>query len=82
MLDAVEAEGVPMVTKTGELSIEPSNVRLLTKAMRPLPEKWHGLTDVDLRYRRRYVDLFTNPEVREVFRRRSAIIQAGTLRSG
>ena len=45
---------------------------MLTKAIRPLPEKWHGLQDVELRYRQRYVDLIVNPEVREVFRKRSA----------
>ena len=49
---------------------------ILSKALRPLPEKWHGLKDVDLRYRKRYLDLIANPETREVFRRRSAIISA------
>src|SRR5258705_9220573 len=73
--DCVEAEGVPMVTKTGELSLEPRAVRLLTKAMRPLPEKWHGLTDVELRYRHRYVDLVANPEVKEIFVARSIIVR-------
>jgi lysyl-tRNA synthetase class 2 len=73
--DFVEASGIPMVTKTGELSVELRSLRVLTKAMRPLPDKWHGLTDVDLRYRRRYVDLVANPEVAAVFRARSAIIQ-------
>jgi lysyl-tRNA synthetase class 2 len=73
--DFVEAEGVPMVTQKGELSIEPSKVRLLTKAMRPLPEKWHGLTDVELRYRHRYVDLVANPDVKEIFLARSIIVR-------
>ncbi|MGC4069933.1 MAG: lysine--tRNA ligase [Polyangiaceae bacterium] len=73
--DFIEAIGIPMVTKTGELSIELRSLRVLTKAMRPLPDKWHGLTDVDLRYRRRYVDLVANPDVAAVFRARSAIIQ-------
>jgi lysyl-tRNA synthetase class 2 len=73
--DFVEAEGVPMVTQKGELSIEPSRVRLLTKALRPLPEKWHGLTDVELRYRQRYVDLVANPEVKEIFLARSIIVK-------
>ena len=73
--DFIEATGLPMVTKTGELSIELRSLRVLTKAMRPLPDKWHGLTDVDLRYRRRYVDLVANPEVAAVFRARSSIIQ-------
>jgi lysyl-tRNA synthetase class 2 len=73
--DFVEAEGLPMVTKTGELSLEPSYLRLLTKAMRPLPEKWHGLTDVELRYRHRYVDLVANPEVKDIFVARSVIVR-------
>jgi lysyl-tRNA synthetase, class II len=73
--DFVQASGIPMVTKTGELSLELRGLRLLTKALRPLPDKWHGLTDVDLRYRRRYVDLVANPEVAAVLRARSTIIQ-------
>jgi lysyl-tRNA synthetase class 2 len=73
--DFVEAEGLPMVTQKGELSIEPSMVRLLTKALRPLPEKWHGLTDVELRYRHRYVDLVANPEVKEIFVARSILVR-------
>jgi lysyl-tRNA synthetase, class II len=73
--DFVEASGVPMVTKAGELSLELRSLRLLTKAMRPLPDKWSGLSDVDLRYRRRYVDLVANPSVAAVLRARSAIIQ-------
>lgn len=73
--DHVEARGVPMVTKTGELSLQLDALRLLTKALRPLPEKWHGLTDVDLRYRRRYVDLVANPEVASVLRARTLIVQ-------
>jgi lysyl-tRNA synthetase, class II len=73
--DFVETSGVPMVTKSGELSLESHRLRLLTKALRPLPDKWHGLTDVDLRYRRRYVDLVANPDVAAVLRARSAIIQ-------
>ncbi|HEY5958138.1 MAG TPA: amino acid--tRNA ligase-related protein [Polyangiaceae bacterium] len=73
--DFVQASGIPMVTKTGELSLELRSLRLLTKALRPLPDKWHGLTDVDLRYRRRYVDLVANPEVAAVLRARATIIQ-------
>lgn len=73
--DFIVAEGVPMVTKKGELSLEVGDLQLLTKALRPLPDKWHGLTDVDLRYRRRYLDLIANPEVAVVLRARSAIIQ-------
>ena len=74
--DLIGVEGVLGRTKTGELTLWADSVTVLAKALRPPPEKWHGLTDVDLRYRHRYVDLFTNPEVRAVFRRRSAIIQA------
>jgi lysyl-tRNA synthetase class 2 len=79
LADHVQASGRPMVTKTGELSLQLSHVRLLTKAYRPLPDKWHGLTDVDLRYRRRYVDLVANPEVASVLRARALIIH--TLRA-
>jgi len=61
-------------TRTNELTIEAGEVRLLSKCIRPLPEKWHGLKDVETRYRQRYVDLMVNPDVREVFRNRSRII--------
>ncbi|RJP37078.1 MAG: lysine--tRNA ligase [Phycisphaerales bacterium] len=74
--DIISVEGVVGKTKTGELTVWASSVTVLTKALRPPPEKWHGLTDVELRYRQRYVDLFANPEVRDVFRQRSEIIQA------
>ena len=74
--DLIGADGVIGKTKTGELTLWAERITVLCKSMLPPPEKWHGLTDVDLRYRRRYVDLFTNPQVRDVFRRRSAIIQA------
>jgi lysyl-tRNA synthetase class 2 len=77
--DFVEAEGSLTASKRGELSIEPTRLRLVTKAYRPLPEKWHGLTDVELRYRQRYVDLVANPPVADVFRARSHIV--GALRS-
>ncbi len=72
--DIVYARGRAMRTRTGELSIEAAEFRLLTKALRPLPEKWHGLSDQETRYRQRYVDLAVNPEVREAFRRRAKII--------
>jgi lysyl-tRNA synthetase class 2 len=62
-------------TKTGELTIEAATLRLLAKATRFLPEKWHGLTDVEARYRQRHLDLVVNPRVREVFQTRSRIIQ-------
>jgi lysyl-tRNA synthetase class 2 len=74
--DHVEARGRAMVTKTGELSIELASIRLITKALRPLPDKWHGLTDTDIRYRRRYVDLVSNPEVAVALRSRSLVVQA------
>ena len=74
--DFVEAEGTLTASKRGELSLEPQRVRLLTKAFRPLPEKWHGLSDVETRYRQRYVDLVANPGVADVFRARSHIVRA------
>jgi lysyl-tRNA synthetase class 2 len=74
--DIIAAEGIIGKTKTGELTLWVDHLTFLTKALRPPPEKWHGLVDVDLRYRRRYVDLFANPEVRDVFHQRGAIIQA------
>jgi lysyl-tRNA synthetase class 2 len=73
--DFVGAVGSPAIMKTGELTIIAESVRILTKATRPLPEKWHGLSDVEVRYRQRYVDLVVNPEVREVFRKRTAIVR-------
>jgi lysyl-tRNA synthetase, class II len=74
--DHVEARGPVILTKTGELSIDVDGLRLIGKALRPLPEKWHGLTDVELRYRRRYVDLVANPAVAHALRARSTIVQA------
>ncbi len=74
--DIIEAEGTLTASKRGELSIEPARVRLLTKSYRPLPEKWHGLSDVETRYRQRYVDLIANPDVADVFRARSHIVRA------
>lgn len=74
--DIVGVTGTLMRTRTGELSIHVSDLRLLTKSLRPLPEKWHGLTDQETRYRQRYVDLIVNPEVRDTFVRRSLLIRA------
>ena len=74
--DIVWARGALMRTRTGELSVEVSEAALLTKALRPLPEKFHGLTDREQRYRRRYVDLIVNRESREVFERRARITSA------
>ena len=73
--DIVWAEGVLFRTKTGELTVRASRAELLVKALRPLPEKFHGLTDQETRYRQRYLDLIVNEESREVFRRRSQIVQ-------
>jgi len=72
--DIVGASGWPFRTKTGELSLHITEIRLLTKSLLPLPEKFHGLTDVETRYRQRYVDLIVNPEVREVFVKRSRVV--------
>lgn len=74
--DIVAVEGGLTRTKTGELSVRVGMIRLLTKSLRPLPDKWHGLADVEQRYRQRYVDLIVNPESRAVFVRRSKIIRA------
>ncbi len=72
--DIVGADGILFRTKTGELSVKAGSLKLLTKSLRPLPEKYHGLTDTEQRYRQRYVDLIMNQEVRDLFRRRSMII--------
>jgi lysyl-tRNA synthetase class 2 len=72
--DIIAGKGKIFRTQKGELSIKPDELRLLAKALRPLPEKWHGLTDTEQRYRQRYVDLIVNQESRQVFRTRSAII--------
>ena len=73
--DLVGASGHMFKTRTGELTLKVSSIRLLAKALRPLPEKFHGLSDQEQRYRQRYVDLITNPASREVFRKRSQIVQ-------
>jgi lysyl-tRNA synthetase, class II len=67
--------GTPFRTKTRELTLEAQELRLLCKCLHPLPEKWHGLADVELRYRQRYLDLIVNPVVRELFQVRSRIIR-------
>ena len=72
--DIVEATGTMMRTRRGELSLAPTSVRLLSKSIRPLPEKFHGLSDKETRYRQRYVDLIVNDDVRETFRKRSTIL--------
>jgi lysyl-tRNA synthetase class 2 len=74
--DVIGAKGPMFRTRRGESTVEVHSFQLLTKALRPLPEKWHGLKDIEIRYRQRYVDLIANPEVREVFRARTRIISA------
>ena len=72
--DILGATGTMYRTDKGELSVKVDRLRLLTKSLRPLPEKFHGLTDQEMRYRQRYVDLIVNPEVRETFAARSRIV--------
>ncbi len=74
--DILGVTGLVFRTKTGEVSIHAQSVTLLTKSLKVLPEKFHGLQDVDLRYRQRYVDMIVNPDVRDTFRKRSRIIAA------
>ena len=74
--DTVGITGTAFRTHMGELSIKAASVEMLSKSLRPLPEKWHGLKDVETRYRQRYVDLIVNPEVRETFVKRSQIIKS------
>ena len=74
--DIINVTGVIVRTKRGQLSIAPKRLTLLSKAVRPLPEKFHGLSDKETRYRQRYVDLIMNDDVRETFRKRSAIVSA------
>lgn len=73
--DTVGVSGMLMRTKTGELTVKAEDYRILTKALRPLPEKWHGLRDNEIRQRQRYLDLIVNEESREVFRKRTSIIR-------
>ncbi|MDM8246969.1 lysine--tRNA ligase [Collinsella tanakaei] len=74
--DIIGAEGVVVRTKRGQLSVAPTKLMLLSKAVRPLPEKFHGLSDKETRYRQRYVDLIVNADVRETFAKRSRIVSA------
>ena len=74
--DTVGITGTAFRTNMGELSIKANSVEMLSKSLRPLPEKWHGLKDVETRYRQRYVDLIVNPEVRDTFVKRSQIIRS------
>ncbi|NOR72591.1 MAG: lysine--tRNA ligase, partial [Mariprofundaceae bacterium] len=72
--DIVGAEGVLFLTRTGELSVKVSHIEPVSKCLRPLPEKWHGLSDKEMRYRQRYVDLMVTPDSRDTFRTRSRTI--------
>jgi lysyl-tRNA synthetase class 2 len=74
--DLAGVEGYLFRTRTGELSVHVTSLEMLAKAMLPLPEKWHGLQDVEARYRQRYLDLLANPEVRQIFTRRSQVIRS------
>src|SRR6266705_7014648 len=74
--DHIGVSGYLFRTRTGELSVHVDEITFLSKDLLPLPEKWHGLTDVELRYRQRYLDLIMNPEVREVFLKRSKLVQS------
>ncbi len=72
--DIIEVAGYPFVTNKGELSLHVNNLKVMTKAISPLPEKYHGITDIEARYRQRYLDLIMNREVKEVFKTRSKIV--------
>src|SRR5512139_1954738 len=74
--DIVGVRGRVFRTRTDELTVEVAEFVLLSKSLRPLPEKWHGLKDIEVRYRQRYLDLIVNPQVKEIFERKSAIVKA------
>ena len=74
--DFVAVSGRMVRTKTGEISVEARDIQLLAKSLEPMPDKWHGVKDIEVRYRRRYVDLMVNPEVRQVFIARARMVQA------
>ncbi|NLN06262.1 MAG: lysine--tRNA ligase [Firmicutes bacterium] len=73
--DIIGIEGIVFRTRRGEITVAAKRISLLAKSLHPLPEKWHGLTNIDMRYRQRYLDLIVNPEVRDVFVKRSKIVQ-------
>jgi len=73
--DIVGVKGTLFRTRTGELTLDVKEMKVLTKSLRPLPEKWHGPKDTEKRYRQRYLDLIVNPEVREVFKVRTKVIK-------
>ena len=72
--DIVGIEGVLFKTKTGELTVNTSSIMLLSKSLRPLPEKFHGIADIEIKYRQRYLDLMINPETKSLFKTRSKIV--------
>ena len=72
--DIIYATGFPFLTKTGELSLYAKELHIITKSIVPLPEKFHGLSDIELRYRQRYLDLIVNSDVKETFKTRSKIV--------
>jgi lysyl-tRNA synthetase class 2 len=74
--DFVRVKGVLFLTKTNEKTLEVESIKILTKTLGPLPEKWHGLSDTEVRYRQRYLDLISNPQVRAIFKTRSLIVEA------
>ena len=74
--DFVSATGPLVMTRAGELSVDCREIQFLSKALKPMPDKWHGVRDPEVRYRRRHLDLIANPEVREIFRKRAAIVRA------
>ncbi len=74
--DLIGVEGPIFRTRRGEVTVEVRRFTMLAKSLKPLPEKWHGLKDVELRYRQRYLDLLTNPEVRDIFLKRSKVVEA------
>ena len=73
--DIVGVEGFVFRTRKGEVSIHAKSIKLLSKSLLPLPEKWHGLKDTEARYRKRYLDLIVNPDVKDTFVKRSMIIR-------
>ena len=74
--DFLGVTGTLVLTKTGELSVNAHDVQFLSKTLKPMPDKWHGVRDRETRYRRRYVDLIANDDVRELFRTRAAVVRA------
>jgi lysyl-tRNA synthetase class 2 len=73
--DFIEATGSLFTTKKGEKTLLVKKFRLISKSLAPLPEKWHGLSDIEIRYRQRYLDLMSNPEVKAIFQKRGLIIK-------